>query len=277
MGVGLRGRAESAPMDESDRQALQKAKAILENPGLAARLVNLLGTPIEKGLKLLPGRVQSEITGLTNKALLASLRVALSTVGNSPGWQSSNLTNKIGAMATGGAGGFFGIAGLAVELPVSTTIMMRAIATIAREHGEDISSPASQMACLEVFALGGPSTSDDGTETGYYMVRGAMARAVAEAVTYLGKGGAAIAGKEAPALVKLIVRVAERFSVQVTEKAVAQAVPIIGAVGAASINLIFIDHFQDMAGGHFTVRRLERKYDPATVRAIYDSLPSRLA
>ena len=262
-------------MAESDRQALQKAKAILENPGLAARLVNLLGTPIEKGLKLLPGRVQSEITGLTNKALLASLRVALSTVGNSPGWQSSNLTNKIGAMATGGAGGFFGIAGLAVELPVSTTIMMRAIATIAREHGEDISSPASQLACLEVFALGGPSTSDDGTETGYYMVRGAMARAVAEAVTYLGKGGAAIAGKEAPALVKLIVRVAERFSVQVTEKAVAQAVPIIGAVGAASINLIFIDHFQDMAGGHFTVRRLERKYGPETVKAAYTVLPSR--
>ena len=264
-------------MDASDRHALQQAKAILENPGLAARLVNLLGTPIEKGLKLLPGRVQSEISGLTNKALLTSLRVALSTVGNSPGWKSSNLTNKIGAMAAGGAGGFFGIAGLAAELPVSTTIMMRAIATIAREHGEDISSPASQMACLEVFALGGPSTSDDGTETGYYMVRGAMARAVAEAVTYLGKGGAAIAGKEAPALVNLIVRVAQRFSVQVTEKTVAQAVPIIGAVGAASINLIFIDHFQDMAGGHFTVRRLERKYDPATVKAIYDSLPSRLA
>ena len=270
-------------MDESDRRALLEAKAILENPGLAARLVNLLGTPIEKGLKLLPDRVQSEISELTSKALLGSLRVALSTVGNSPGWQSSKLTNKIGAMAAGGAGGFFGIAGLAVELPVSTTIMMRAIATIAREHGENISSPASQMACLEVFALGGPSTSDDGTETGYYMVRGAMAKAVAEAVSYLGKGGAAIAGKEAPALVKLIVRVAERFSIQVTEKAAAQALPIVGAASAALINLLFIDHFQNMAGGHFTVRRLERKYGPESVglmakpavKAIYGSLPPR--
>ena len=133
---------------------------------------------------------------LTNKALLGSLRVALSTVGNSRGWQSSILTNKIGAMAAGGAGGFFGIAGLAVELPVSTTIMMRAIATIAREHGEDTSTPESRIACLEVFALGGPSKSDDATETGYYLVRGAMAKAVAEAVSYLGKGGAAIAGRE---------------------------------------------------------------------------------
>ena len=264
-------------MEETDRQALQEAKAILENPGLAARLVNLLGTPIERGLKLLPDRAQSEISDLTNKALLGSLRVALSTVGNSPGWQSSILTNKIGAMAAGGAGGFFGIAGLAIELPISTTIMMRAIATIAREHGEDTASPESRIACLEVFALGGPSKSDDATETGYYMVRGAMAKAVADAVSYLGKGGAAIASGEAPALLRAIVQVAERFSIQVTEKAAAQALPIVGAASAALINLLFIDHFQDMAGGHFTVRRLERKYDRATVKAIYDSVPSRLA
>ena len=262
-------------MEETDRQALQEAKAILENPGLAARLVNVLGTPIEKGLKLLPDRVQSEISELTNKALLGSLRVALSTVGNSPGWQSSNLTNKIGAMAAGGAGGFFGITGLAVELPVSTTIMMRAIATIAREHGEDTSTSESRIACLEVFALGGPSKSDDATETGYYMVRGAMAKAVAEAVSYLGKGGAAIAGREAPALLRLIVQVAERFSIQVTEKAAAQALPIVGAASAALINLLFIDHFQDMATGHFTVRRLERKYGPETVKGVYAILPSR--
>ena len=264
-------------MDERDRQALREAKAILENPGLAARLVNLLGAPIERGLKFLPDRVQSEISELTNKVLLGSLRVALSTVGNPPGWQSSNLTNKIGAMAVGGVGGFFGMAGLAAELPVSTTIMMRAIATIAREHGEDTALPESRLACLEVFTLGGRSASDDGTETGYYAVRGAMAKVVADAVSYLSKEGATIAGREAPAILRLIGRVAERFSIQVTEKAVAQALPIVSAASGAAINLLFIDHYQDMAKGHFTVRRLERKYDPEKVKAIYDSLPSRLA
>jgi hypothetical protein len=61
----------------------------------------------------------------------------------------------------------------------------------------------------------------------------------------------------------------------VSEKAAAQAVPAIGAVGGALINLVFIDHFQDMARGHFTVRRLERKYDPATVKAAYVALPNK--
>jgi hypothetical protein len=56
--------------------------------------------------------------------------------------------------------------------------------------------------------------------------------------------------------------------------AAAQAVRAIGAVGGALINLVFIDHFQDMARGHFTVRRLERKYDGVTVKAAYVALPS---
>jgi hypothetical protein len=32
-------------------------------------------------------------------------------------------------------------------------------------------------------------------------------------------------------------------------------------------NLLFIDHFQDVARGHFIVRRLERAYGAETVRA----------
>ena len=109
-------------MEEIDRRALREAKALLENPSLAARLVNVVGKPIEEGLKYLPERVRDEISGLTRKALLASLKVALSTVNGSPGWQSSRLANKVGAAAAGGVGGFFGMPGLAVELPVSTTI-----------------------------------------------------------------------------------------------------------------------------------------------------------
>jgi hypothetical protein len=53
----------------------------------------------------------------------------------------------------------------------------------------------------------------------------------------------------------------------------AQAVPVIGAAGGAVINLLFIDHFQDMARGHFIVRRLERAYPPEMVREEYERLP----
>ena len=264
-------------MEATDRRALQEARFLLENPGLAARLVNVVGRPIEEGLQYLPKRVRDEISGLTRTALEGSLRVALFTANGPPGWPSSRLAGKLGAAAAGGVGGFFGMPGLAVELPVSTTIMMRAIATIAREQGEDTESPETRMACLEVFALGGRSASDDGTETGYYAVRGAMAKAMGDAVAFLTAGSGTFAGRQAPALVRLIARVAERFSIQITEKAAAQALPVVSAASAAAINLVFMNHYQDMASGHFTARRLERKYGAETVRAVYDALPSRRA
>jgi hypothetical protein len=52
----------------------------------------------------------------------------------------------------------------------------------------------------------------------------------------------------------------------------AQSVPVIGAAGGAAINLLFIDHFQDMARGHFTVRRLERTYGAELIRAEYERI-----
>jgi hypothetical protein len=81
-----------------------------------------------------------------------------------------------------------------------------------------------------------------------------------------------LAEESAPALVRLIVVIAQRFSIQVSEKAAAQAVPAIGAAGGALINTVFIDHFQDMARGHFIIRRLERIYGKAAVEAAYKAM-----
>jgi hypothetical protein len=67
--------------------------------------------------------------------------------------------------------------------------------------------------------------------------------------------------------------IAERFGVQVTEKAAAQAIPAIGAAGGAIVNTIFMDHFQDMARGHFIVRKLERKHGKERVERRYAELP----
>ena len=76
----------------------------------------------------------------------------------------------------------------------------------------------------------------------------------------------------APIILRLITKVAARFGVQVSEKIAAQAIPIVGAVGGAVINTLFIDHFQDMARGHFIVRRLERIYGIEAVKKEYDRL-----
>jgi len=162
---------------------------------------------------------------------------------------------------------------LIVELPVSTGIMLRSIADIARGEGEQLKSPEAKLACIEVFALGGRSSGDNASESGYFAVRTALAKAVSEAAEFLAERGLVREG--APAIARLVSQLAERFGVTVSEKAAAQAVPAIGAAGGALINLLFIDHFQDMARGHFIVRRLERKYDRAAVRAAYLSLPDK--
>jgi len=70
--------------------------------------------------------------------------------------------------------------------------------------------------------------------------------------------------------------ISERFGITVSEKVVAEAVPVVGAVGGGAINLVFIDHFQDVAHGHFTIRRLERKYGGDVVREEYERARANL-
>jgi hypothetical protein len=251
----------------NDLYDLKKAKRLLENPGLAARITHFLGTPIDKGFTLLPENWRSKIDDITRSALSKAIQTAIFTMKDSPGEQASMTWHKLAVATTGGVGGFFGLGGLTIELPVSTTIMLRSIADIARSEKEAIHEIESQLACIEVFALGGPSMDDDAAESGYFAVRAAMAQSVASAAEHLTKKG--LVEKNAPALVRLLLQIVERFSIQVSEKAAAQAVPAIGAAGGALVNTLFIDHFQDMARGHFIVRRLERKYGKDFVEETY--------
>lgn len=259
-------------LNRSDLEDLKKAKALLENPGLAARITDALGTPIEKGIDLLPAGWSDRIQYVTKTALQKALHVALGTMDGKPADRSSDVWHKVSVAASGGLGGAFGLAALAVELPISTVIMLRSIADIARSHGEELNTAEAQLACLEVFALGGKSTSDDATEGGYFVIRAALAKAVSEAAEYIAERG--VAKEAAPALVRLIAVISSRFGIVVTEKAAAIAVPAIGAVGGAVVNTLFMDHFQKMAQGHFTVRRLERKYGEGAVKSAYEALPA---
>jgi hypothetical protein len=164
---------------------------------------------------------------------------------------------------------------LAVELPLTTTIMLRSIADIARSEGADLSDPAVRLDCVRVLAMGGNAPSDDAAEVGYYAAREAMSRMVSDAATHVGRHGLQKEG--APVLVGLVKAIAERYSIQVSEKAAAQWMPVLGALGGATVNSIFTDHFQSMARGHFIVRRLEALHGPETVRTAYQAIAALLA
>jgi hypothetical protein len=258
-----------------DREALVRAVYLLENPSFASKLANTIGQPFEKLVNFLPAEVAGPVHDAVSSAIRKAADIAANSLDASSRKPPSTRKMKALAAAAGGLGGFFGLPALAIELPVTTTIMLRSIAEIARSEGEDLSDPGVRLACLEVFALGGPTSADDAADTGYYAVRAALARAISEAASYLGERGAAEEG--APVLVRLISAIASRFGITVSDRALSGAIPIVGAAGAASVNLVFIDHFQRMARGHFTVRRLERTYGAGAVREEYERIRPELA
>ncbi len=252
---------------------LKAAKDTLEHPSLAVKITSLLGKPIERGFELLPKAWNEKIGEVTREALMAAMKGAVMTMREAPALTEPTAArrwHKAAVALSGAAGGAFGLPALVIELPLSTTIICRSIADIARANGESPQDLATRLACLEVFALGGAAKGDDAAETGYFAVRASLAQAVSEAAHYLASHK--LAGDGAPALLRLIGLIAARFKLQVSEKLAAQAVPVVGAAAGAMINLLFIDHFQEMSRGHFTVRRLERLYPPALVRREYEQM-----
>jgi EcsC family protein len=257
-------------LSDQEWRELTRAKALLENPGLAARFASVLGRPIEQGFKLLPQGWQGVVHKAAQGALLAALSTAVRTMDQRRPRRASERLHKFLVGASGGLGGAFGLASLPVELPVSTTLMLRSIADIARSEHHDLRSPDVRLACLEVFALGGRSSLDDAAESAYWAVRAALAKAVSEAAAYLAEK--TVVEETAPAILRLVTAIASRFGVVVSEQTAAKAVPLVGAAGGAMINILFMNHFQDMARGHFIVKRLEAKYGSGVVRAAYESL-----
>ena len=263
-------------MTREDREALSRAREILENPGLAIRLTDLVGRPIEMAVAALPAAAARQVHRATSAALDRALAVALRTMDADPE-PPADWLHRIAAGAAGAGGGAFGLAGLAVELPISTALLLRAIADHARAQGEDLAAPEARLQCLAVFAYGSPRAADDAAEAGYFAVRAALARSVAEAADWIASKGLsrAAADRSAPALARLLAAVSRRFGVAVSEKAAAQLVPLLGAAGGAAVNLAFMAHYQRTAWAHFTVRRLERAHGEQAVRAAWGP-PGRL-
>ena len=264
-----------------DLADLRRAVTLLESPSITAKLANLVGSPLELALKKLPGVVTRQIDTAVKTALSKSSDVALWSLNKRPQSKSAVLGHKLAAAASGAVGGAFGMSALFIELPVSTTIIMRSVAGIAREEGFDLADLETKHACIEVFALGGRTVADDATETGYYVARSFTA----EAMRGLSQELASIAAKKATGaavnmtpqhagrwIARMIEKVASQFGIVVTQKFAAQAVPVIGAVSGATINTMFTSYYQDMARGHFIVKRLERSYGEEEVARVYKEI-----
>ena len=258
-----------ARLTPKETEDLRRAIACLEGTSFAQRLTDAVGRPVGMLSGTMPQSARRVIAHVSEAALRGALKLALRTLDLNAPAKPANRAHKLAAAASGAVGGALGLAALPVELPISTTILLRSIAEIARQEGEDLTVPEAALACVEVFALGGPG-GETAFESGYFTVRAALAKSVSDSARFVASEG--VAAQSAPVIARLISQIAARFGVVVSEKLAAQAAPVLGAIGGAAVNAAFADHFQTLARGHFIVRRLERQHGASVVAFEYQRL-----
>lgn len=213
------------------------------------QIVNKASEMVSGAAKALPPGWQGKINDASRAALDYASEAALATQPKANrlpwaqeafSWANGEQWHRYAAMVTGGLGGLGGIATTLIDLPITTTLIVRAIQEIAESYGEDTATADVRAECVKVFALGGPLPEDDSVDAGLWETRLLLTgRAAAE----------------------VLAAVLPRFGVVVSQKALAQAVPVLGAAAGAAVNTAFMDYFQTMAHVHFRLRKLEQHDD----------------
>ncbi len=245
-----------AGLDAGDRASLAEAAAILlDARGIVIRTSEWLGGRLHAaGPHLSSEDWQARYQALVEAALRNAYRVGTLGLDGESHRRPWRRLSKLVAAATGGASGFVGLPGIAADLPITTCLMMRSIAEIARSQGENLASADTRQACIEVFAFGGPEIEDNDIDIAYWTIRGSL-------------GHASIA--------MLIRQAATRFGLMLSQRYLAQTVPLIGAAAGSTLNYAFMNYYQQMARVHFTLRELERRHERGAVRDCFDCLVRR--
>jgi hypothetical protein len=201
--------------------------------GVGLKVLGALGAQADGLLDRLPESARDGLDSATLKALEFSFEAAAKTRGTVPDggqWMTRALT-----MGTGAAGGFGGLPSALAELPITTTVILRAIQGIADDHGFDPSHPDTRGECLQVFASAGPLAEDDSTDLSFLTLR------------------ASVTGATMHTLIK---QISPKLALVLGQKLAAQMVPVLGAVTGAAINYSFTSYYQEMAHVSFGLRKL---------------------
>src|SRR5277367_9263 len=205
-----------ARLTPKETEDLRQAVACLEGASFAQRLTDAVGRPVGMLSRKMPQSARRAIAHVSETALRGALRLALRTLDLNASAKPANRAHKLAAAASGAVGGALGLAGLPIELPISTTILLRSIAEIAREEGEDLTAPEAAFACIEVFALGGQAAGENAFESGYFAIRATLAKVVSDSARFVAAEG--VTARSGPVIARLISQIAARFGVVVSEK-----------------------------------------------------------
>lgn len=201
--------------------------------GVGMKVLGVLGAQADGLFDKLPTSARDGLDAATLKALELSFEAAVKSRERVP--DTGQWLTRAVTMGTGAAGGFGGLPSALAELPVTTTVILRAIQGIAVEHGFDPSDPDTRAECLQVFSSAGPLAEDDSTDLSFLTLR------------------VSVTGASMQALLK---QVAPKLALVLGQKLAAQAVPVLGAVTGAAINYSFTSYYQEMAHVSFGLRKL---------------------
>jgi len=243
--------------------ALERALEQVETGrGVLVRLADLMGGAVGqvtrlgmRGLGLAPG-MQLKLQGIGESAIARSFDIAVVGLKRPVAdfdeadplvadrrWRDYAVQAAVAA--SGALGGFAGLSGLIPDIGFTTLTIMREIARIAREEGEDLSGPEGRRACLEVFAFRSFDGNEEQSELGYFSAR------------------AVLRGRP---VVMLLSEVSSHYGLALSRKVALQMMPVAGALCGASLNAAFLSHYRALARAHFTIRRLERRHGGQNVR-----------
>lgn len=222
--------------DDLNAELLALVRRYRSAAGPGLRLLNALGSRAENLIDRIPAPVRDQLEGATRRGLDLSFSAAAasrSRVRDQDDWFNTALATAMGA-----AGGLGGLPSALAEVPMTVTVLMRAIQGIAEEHGFDPGSEEVRMACLEVFAAAGPLAQDDGGDMGFLTLRVALS---------------------GPGMRMMMSRVTPIFAQVIGRKLAAQAVPVLGAVAGAATNYIYTAYYQDIARVRFGLMDIARR------------------
>ena len=109
------------------------AKRYRAASGIGMRLLNVLGSRAENLLDRLPTPIRNSMEGATQAALKVAMEGARQSrrqVPDQKAWINTAMTTAMGV-----AGGMGGLPTAMIELPATTTVLMRAIQGVAAENG----------------------------------------------------------------------------------------------------------------------------------------------
>lgn len=224
------------PNPPKEVQIAELARRYIEARGTGMKLLSVIGGRAENVLDRLPGVVREQLDTATLRALEVAFDAAAKTRGTVP--DTGHWLTRAMTAATGAAGGFGGLPSAMAELPVTTTVILRAIQGIAAEHGFDPNHEDTRAECLQVFAAAGPLEEDDGTDLSFLTLRATLT---------------------GTAMNKILATVAPKLAVVLGQKLATQAIPVIGAATGAAVNYTFTNYYQEMAQITFGLRRLSEQ------------------